>query len=297
MKHPIILPVLFLLSVLTMQSHAQQAMEDVVYLNNGSILRGIIIEQVPNRSLKVQISGGSVFHVELGEVARMTREPMLAQQSVRRDPSSAQRAESRRDTTAREPYIQKKRGYFFQGQLLLEMLQGGVRVVNGYRIGRFGHIGVGLGIDLSGPSLTNAYDVAWNGGSAITSGVYLPIYLQYSGEILNRRVTPFYAVEAGYAAAISGRMHDYPMYDEFGYGYGHGPDRLRGGAMWGLGIGVRFKTRRRLNFSLLLNVNAKNVSYREHYYWYDGNLQAYMTETQRVRTTLVYPGLRFGMGF
>lgn len=67
--------------------------------------------------------------------------------------------------------------------------------------------------------------------------------------------------------------------------------------MWGLGIGVRFKTKRRVNFSLLLNVNAKNVSYREYSYWYDGVTQSYYAESNRVRATLVYPGLRFGIGF
>lgn len=278
-----------LLALFPMVGSAQNGMEDAVYLNNGSVLRGIIIEQVPNRSLKVQILGGSIFHVEMVEVARITKEPIGNVPTVLRD--APQAASSRRDTLQHAPYEPKRKGYFFQAQLLLELVQGGVRVVNGYRFGRFGHLGVGLGLDLSGPGLSTRSNESY-GNSYSGSGVYLPIYLQYSGEILKKRVTPFYALELGYAVAVTGSGMN-----EMDYGSGYGPDDLRGGAMWGLGIGVRFKTKKRLNFSLLLNVSAKNVSYREYYYYLSEVDQNYYTGSDRVHTTLVYPGLRLGIGF
>jgi hypothetical protein len=49
---------------------------DVVYLNNGSIIRGIIIEMVPNVSLKIQTRDGSVFFYKMEEVQKMTKEPV-----------------------------------------------------------------------------------------------------------------------------------------------------------------------------------------------------------------------------
>jgi hypothetical protein len=51
-----------------------QQLEDVVYLKNGSIIRGIIIEQVPNTSLKIKTRDGSVFAYKMEEVEKMTRE-------------------------------------------------------------------------------------------------------------------------------------------------------------------------------------------------------------------------------
>jgi hypothetical protein len=51
-----------------------QQMEDVVYLKNGSIIRGIIIEQVPNVSLKIKTKDGSVFAYKIEEVEKMTKE-------------------------------------------------------------------------------------------------------------------------------------------------------------------------------------------------------------------------------
>lgn len=47
---------------------------DVVYLKNGSVIRGIIIEQVPNVSIKIETAGGSVFVYKMEEVERMTKE-------------------------------------------------------------------------------------------------------------------------------------------------------------------------------------------------------------------------------
>lgn len=48
--------------------------EDVVYLKNGSIIRGVIIEQVPGVSLKIKTKDGSVFFYKMEEVDKITKE-------------------------------------------------------------------------------------------------------------------------------------------------------------------------------------------------------------------------------
>lgn len=56
-------------------SYAQSSnYEDVVYLKNGSIYRGMIIEQVPNKSLKIQSQDRNVFAVDLSDVEKITKE-------------------------------------------------------------------------------------------------------------------------------------------------------------------------------------------------------------------------------
>ena len=47
-----------------------QQMEDVVHLKNGGIVRGMIIEQIPNESLKVQTQDGSLFVYTMDEIAK-----------------------------------------------------------------------------------------------------------------------------------------------------------------------------------------------------------------------------------
>lgn len=51
-----------------------QQWDDVVHLKNGSIIRGMIIEQVPNVSLKIRTADGNVFAYEMDQVAKTTRE-------------------------------------------------------------------------------------------------------------------------------------------------------------------------------------------------------------------------------
>jgi len=53
---------------------AQQNYQDVVYLKNGSIIRGIIIEQIPNKSIKIETAGKSVFVYQIDEIEKMTKE-------------------------------------------------------------------------------------------------------------------------------------------------------------------------------------------------------------------------------
>ena len=54
-----------------------QPLEDVVYLKDGTIVRGTIIEQIPGESLKIQTQGGSVFLYTLDEIAKIVKEPVL----------------------------------------------------------------------------------------------------------------------------------------------------------------------------------------------------------------------------
>lgn len=56
----------------------QQQMEDVVYLKNGSIIRGIIVEQRPGESILIQTRDGNVFRYAMSDIDRMTREPAVA---------------------------------------------------------------------------------------------------------------------------------------------------------------------------------------------------------------------------
>lgn len=66
--------ILISLLLITITIHAQQNLVDVVYLKNGSVLRGIIIEQVPNESIKLQTSDGSIFVYQTNAIEKITKE-------------------------------------------------------------------------------------------------------------------------------------------------------------------------------------------------------------------------------
>ena len=54
-----------------------QQIEDVVYLKNGSIIRGIIIEQVPGESIKIQTREGNLFVYQMEQIDRIMKESMV----------------------------------------------------------------------------------------------------------------------------------------------------------------------------------------------------------------------------
>ena len=53
---------------------AAQNYTEVVYLKNGSIIKGVIIEQVPNISLKIKTSDGSLIICQMSDVEKITKE-------------------------------------------------------------------------------------------------------------------------------------------------------------------------------------------------------------------------------
>ena len=71
MKKALLILLLFIGSIATSLA---QNIQEAVYLKNGSIIRGIVIEQVPNASLKIQTSDGSIFAYQMSEVIKITKE-------------------------------------------------------------------------------------------------------------------------------------------------------------------------------------------------------------------------------
>ena len=51
-------------------SSVAQSYQDVVYLKNGSVIRGLIMEQVPSQSLKLVTPDGSTFFCTFDEVEK-----------------------------------------------------------------------------------------------------------------------------------------------------------------------------------------------------------------------------------
>lgn len=70
------------LFVIALSVKAQQNFEDVVYLKNGSIIHGVIIEQIPNQSIKIQTKDGNVFVYTISEVQKMTKEQVAPTYTV-----------------------------------------------------------------------------------------------------------------------------------------------------------------------------------------------------------------------
>lgn len=62
------------LLVISAASYSQNQMQDVVYLKNGSIIRGMIIEQIPNETIKIETADRNVFVYNFEEIEKITKE-------------------------------------------------------------------------------------------------------------------------------------------------------------------------------------------------------------------------------
>ena len=278
---------------------AQDDREDVVYLKDGSIYRGIIVEQMPGVSLKVETIGGNVFNVQISDIIKLTKEKKVMPTPP---PGQGDRYgygpdhgygrgdryfyHHMRDSSGRYEFHDRKKGYFNTVQFLIENMEGGGRMVNGYKFGRLGYLGIGIGVDFIFKDMH---------GNSDYSGVYLPLYLHYGGDILKKRITPFYSIEVGYAMRVN-QDNNSPFAGPDVFNNNSNFGNQKGGLMGGLGFGVKFKTRHKVFFSLSAHADFQQASHDVTNYLYDpaGN---YYTTTNRVRTTMMIPGIRLGIGF
>lgn len=61
--------------------------EDVVYLDNGGIVRGTILEHVPDRYLKIKRQDGKEFNYRMQEILNISRQPVLGAPTLRQKKS------------------------------------------------------------------------------------------------------------------------------------------------------------------------------------------------------------------
>lgn len=156
--------------------HAQN-LQEVVYLKNGSVIRGIIIEQIPNESLKIQTADGSIFAYKMDEVEKITKE------------------------TAQKSYYKTNFGSKFNGKGLSAGYRGFVDL--GYTIGTgtFGEDRVEFAT--SHGYQFNPYVYLGLGAGAHyyynSEIVEIPIFAHVRSEFLNNSISPFFDFKIGYS--------------------------------------------------------------------------------------------------
>ena len=194
---------------------AAQNYTEVVYLKNGSIIKGVIIEQVPNVSLKIKTGDGSLIICQMSDVTKITKEERYTR-------------DYRKDTNDRKDfaYIGDVSDY---NASKIEL-----STTHGYQFNNYFFVGGGVAF--------NYYTDA---------DLYAaPIYANFRANFINKKVTPFADVKAGYAV---GDIE---------------------GAYASIGVGVRFslKGKKALNLALMYNFQDYDAttdysySYGGHYY-------------------------------
>lgn len=170
-----LLLILILLTSFSAYGIAQNYVE-VVYLKNGSVIRGSIIEQVPNESLKIKMSDGSIFICSMTDVEKIAKE-------IQEKPLAFKKKQ--RST------LKGYKGFFDVGYLWDTEENNAVSAnkielstSHGYQFSNHFFIGGGFAV--------NRYNDA--GYTAI------PIFTDFRVNFLKKKVTPFSNIRVGYTA-------------------------------------------------------------------------------------------------
>ncbi len=278
--------VLVLLLLAPMFALSQSRMQDVIYLKDGSIYKGLIIEEVPNVSYKIESRDGNVFAVQVADIEKITKEAPEPRYRHHDGHGRKGHGHWRNDTIRYKP---KTKGYFFEGQVLIENVQGGVRAINGYKFNKYAQLGVGVGVDFL---MSNPFNPRINGlEKKELAATYPSLYLYFQSDGPSKgRFTPYFTLEGGYTVAWKGWDNDVAT-DDFG-------NRIKGGPMAGAGIGFKIQPKRkRPHFSLLFNVNYKRINYERDQLFISNSGQVTGFVTLEEQAHLIIPGIRLGFGF
>jgi hypothetical protein len=244
---------------------AQDDKVDVIYLKTGDTLKGRIKLIYPGEGFLIKTGDHRSVKVYAGDTISITRELM--------------------------PYYYKEKGYYFHGEGNIGM-QIGTMIINGYKFSRLLSLGLGLGI-LYDPKASN------NG----FNGAYIPVFAEYSGDILKKKVTPYYLVDIGYNIPL----HQSVYATQYGFSPVPGSEVDHGGMTGGVGIGGRFNTSYRTNITLCIIANVEYMTY--HYTGYDPATFYYSSTapyggtysgpiiSRTISKFYPVPAFRFGVGF
>ncbi|RLD34094.1 MAG: hypothetical protein DRJ15_00545 [Bacteroidetes bacterium] len=246
MKKSIVLILSLLFTLLAYSQEIQY--EDVVYLKNGSIIHGMIIEQIPNQTIKIKTADGNLFVFEYTQIEKITKEEV---------PQEYQPKEQK--AAPASPYVGKENGFEGTVDLLfaVQLEWGepvlGMHFIGGYRFIPQLYLGAGTGVEI------------------YSEETMLPLFVQVRTDFVKAKVTPFFYANVGYA---------------FGWINGEeGSDW--GGVFMEPGIGFRFNIAEHFGLNISSSFKFQRAYYADYYYapYYSQNYHdARIQETYRLFT-------------
>lgn len=153
-------------------SFAQNKKEDVLYLNNGSVIRGMLLPD-SGQLVRIQTLDGSVWVFNRQDFRSIGREKRFRTVYT--------------DTSGFSHYTEL--GVLASGETTRDGFSTAafsIQTINGYKIGQYAMLGIGVGLDL------------------YTTQTMLPLFLSFRGDLTKRTaVVPFYFIDAGYGTNLT----------------------------------------------------------------------------------------------
>lgn len=160
--------ILLILTTLLLFAYIADAQNtrDVIYLKNGSVIKGQILEIVPSEKIKIETADGSLFVYDMTDVIKTEKE------ILNKKPSSGR--------------FNKPKGYFGHVTMSVPYFVVGLDMINGYRFCPEFAMGVGIGVEI--------YEFSYIG---------IPIYLHLRSDFLANKVSPYIALDGGIKIGVA----------------------------------------------------------------------------------------------
>ena len=155
--------------------------QETLYLKNGCVIKGVVIEQIPGVSLKMQTNDGSIFAYKMEDVEKITKEAPFV--------SSGRKIKGKAKATCIGYRGFVDDGYTFgvgkwKNTDRLEMTMS-----HGYQVVPWFYVGLGVGIHY------------WTDEDMDFGNI--PLFADFRADFLESSVTPFLDLKIGYAFGLN----------------------------------------------------------------------------------------------
>ncbi|MEO8088590.1 MAG: hypothetical protein ABI763_17360 [Bacteroidota bacterium] len=263
--------------------NAQSGYEDVVYLKNGSIIHGTIIEQIPNESIKIQTKDKNIFVYKIDEVLKMTKEETTRSvDSGRHSRDAATKDNMKKNGYTNITELSFGRSFknttttYYDGfnsyvndthaDEVNNNPSIGVQTINGYKFSPYVSAGIGVGFNIYSQVLL------------------VPVFVGVRANLLDKRVTPFLAFDVGYSYSRKQITGGTLARDD------------KGGIMLSPALGVKFNMTNKMALNLSLGFRYQEIQIIDDYSNYSYPYNNYTGQYYKTFDIRMF-NLKFGFTF
>ncbi|MBP5526250.1 MAG: hypothetical protein J6Y11_11695 [Paludibacteraceae bacterium] len=183
---------MFAVMLISSISAFSQSFSELVYLKNGSVIKGDIVELLPDSLIKIEVADGSVYAFEYKEIEKISRDSrnvVMSKKNVMHDSIC--------------DFKQKKGSRLFVSTELMFGEMPGVRFSATY-----------------GAQLNNKFFLGGGAGFCLSADwcsdhISIPVFADLRVDFLEKKISPFVELRAGYDVAVEGASG---FYGNFSFG-------------------------------------------------------------------------------
>lgn len=211
--------VLLMIATSSLSAQKNNTKKDIIYLKNGSIIKGHIIKYDPNKKIEIEIDGGSTLVYPSSDVLK------IEEVGSRYAPNNLSKSPHKPNS----PHLY----HSISGETFLTLEPSGpglgLNTTSGWHFHRLFGIGIGAGINNLG------------------SNLFIPIYTNIKGYFMKSSASLFYNVDIGYGIGINL------------YGFsGSSMKDFRGGFYTRPSLGIRLPSTRKTHLFMDLGCMIQN---------------------------------------